>query len=492
MRKYRRFWPSALIGLVIVSARAPTLLPRLYPAALLRLLSRLRQDRRGATALLFAVSATALLGTVALAAEGGLLYLVQQRAQSAADLAAVAAASAAEARTRGAALAAGIEVAGLNGFGTSSETTLAVRNPPANGTFKGNNQAYEVEIRRRQPLALAGALFGQPEGEVGARAVAMLKGSTQVCLLALNGTVSVSSFSKFTAQGCALGANGTGAGAVKIDNSGSFSAQGVVTAGTCSGCTNSNVKLTEGYQDRAPAIADPYAKLNNLTVPNPPCTASTTIQFTSRAEIPRYEQTGTAFCNASYRIGKDSKIALDPGTYIFRDASLTISSLSELTCNGCTFILVGTGSGTTASFSAENLSSFACENCTIALLGSKPGQVNFTSLSTARLTAPLTNSYDPALSGMIIVRSDSGPVGSSSSPTLRMSNLSSIDLLGGIYVPNGYTKITSMSAPNPSTCLPIVVGTLEIGQLSNFPFDVSGCPARKTAIPEIRVPRLVE
>ncbi|MDJ0391284.1 pilus assembly protein TadG-related protein [Roseomonas sp. E05] len=455
---------------------------------------RLRHDRRGATALLFAVSATALLGVVALAADGGLLYLVQQRAQSAADTAAIAAASAAETRTRDAALAAGIEVAGLNGFAGSGDTTLAVRNPPASGVFKDNMQAYEVEIRHRQPLAMAGALLGQPEGEIGVRAVAMLKGTTQVCLLALNGTVSVASFSKFSAQGCALGANSTGSGAVKIDNSGSFSAQGVVTAGTCSGCTNRNVTLAEGYQEQAPAIANPYARLNNLTAPNPPCTTTNPKDFTfnTRAQMPPYEQTGTAFCNQAYKIGSDSKVPLDAGTYIFHNASLTISSLSELTCDGCTFILVGTGTGTTASFSAENLSRFLCDNCTVALLGSSPGQVNFTSLSSARITAPRVNSYDPALNGMIIVRSDSGPTGSSSNPTLRMSSLSSIALLGGIYVPNGYTRITNMSAPDPSTCLPIVVGTLEIGQLSNFPFDVSGCPARNTAVPEIRVPRLVE
>jgi len=456
-------------------------------------LRRLRRDRRGATALLFAVSATALLGAVALAADGGLLYLVQQRAQNAADTAAIAAASAAETRTRDAALAAGAEAAALNGFASSGETTLAVRNPPTAGAFKDNMQAYEVEIRHRQPLAMAGALLGRSEGEIGARAVAMLKGTTKVCLLALNGTISVANFSKFSAQGCALGANGTGAGAVKIDNSGSFSAQGVVTAGTCSGCTNRNVALAEGYQEKAPAIANPYAKLDKLVAPDPPCTTNATRDFDRKTQMPPYEQTGTAFCNGAYSIGQSSTVVLDPGTYIFRDASLTIGNLSELDCNGCTFILVGTNSGTTpASFSAQSLSKFLCDNCTIALLGSNPGQVNFTSLSSARLTAPKLNAFDEAMSGMIIIRSDSGPTGSSGSPTLQMSSLSSIALLGGIYVPNGYTKITSMSAPNPSTCLPMVVGTLEIGQLSNFPFDVSGCPDRNTAVPEIRVPRLVE
>jgi len=432
---------------------------------------------------------------VALAADGGLLYLGQRRAQNAADLAAVAAASAAETRTRNAALAAGSEVAGLNGFTSANGATVSVRSPPAEGAFKNNSQAYEVEIRYRQPLAMAGALLGQPEGEVSGRAVAMLKGTTQVCLLALNGTVSVTNFSKFTASGCGLGANGTGTGAVKIDNSGSFSAQGAVTAGTCSGCTNPNVKLAEGYQDRAPAVANPYARLDSLTAPDPPCTSSTFTTYNSNngsGPMRPFEQTGTAYCNAAYMLGNDNSMTLASGTYVFRNASLTVSNLSSFNCNGCTFIMVGTGSGTTASFAAQGLSTFNCDNCTIALLGSSPGKVSFSNLSSARISAPVTNSYDPALSGMIIARANSGPSGSSGSPTLLMSNLSAISILGGVYVPNGHARISNMSAPNPSTCLPLVAGTLEIGQLSNFPFDVSGCPARNTAVPEIRVPRLVE
>jgi hypothetical protein len=455
--------------------------------------SRLRRDRRGATALLFAVSATALLGAMALAVDGGLLYLTQRRAQSAADTAAVAAASAGEIRTRAAALAAADEVARLNGFGSAEDTTLTIRTPPASGPHQGSSRAYEVEIRRRQPLTMAAALFGQPEADIRVRAVAMLKGVTKICMLALNGTASFTNYGQVDARGCGIGANGTGSGAVNIgSNGGRFSAQGVVTAGTCTGCTNQNVSLSEGYQNNAPRIANPYSGLDALTPPDPPCTTNTRIQFDSKLEMPAFEQTGTAFCNASYTVGQDSRVELDPGTYIFRNASLTIRSLSELRCNGCTFILIGTGAGTTASFTAQNLSSFLCDNCTIALLGSHPGQISFTSLSSARITAPRVNAYSTDLNGMILVRADSGATGSSSKPTLNMSNLSSIELLGGIYVPNGYTKITSMSAPNPSTCLPLVVGSLEVGQLSNFPFDVSGCPGRNTAVPEITVPRLVE
>lgn len=92
--------------------RAPSTRPLPQPAGWRGALRRLRHDRRGATALLFAVSATALLSMVALAADGGLLYLGQRRAQNAADLAAVAAASAAETRTRNAALAAAARLQG--------------------------------------------------------------------------------------------------------------------------------------------------------------------------------------------------------------------------------------------------------------------------------------------------------------------------------------------------------------------------------------------
>lgn len=456
------------------------------------LVSRLQRDQRGATVVLFAVSATALLGAVALVTDGGLLYLTQRRVQSAADAAAIAAASAAERRSSSSAMAAATEVATLNGFTNAADTTVVVRNPPASGPHRDNSQAYEVTIRRQQRMALAAGLFGLGDSNIGARAVAVLSGRTQVCMLALNGTVSVKNFSKFEAKGCSIGANGTGAGAVQIDNSGSFTAQGVITAGTCSGCTGSKVSLTEGYEEHAPPVPNPYAYLDQLAAPNPPCTTDTNTRFTSRTQMPRFEQTGTAFCNAAYTVGNSNKVELDAGTYIFRNASLTISSLSELNCNGCTFVLVGTGTGTTASFNTESLSSFICDNCAVVLLGSSPGQVSFNSLSKARFTAPATNRYDSALNGMIIVRANSGPTGSSSNPTMRMASLSSIELAGGIYVPNGYARISNMSAPAPSTCLPMVVGTLEIGQLSSFPFDVSGCPSRNTPVPQVMAPRLVE
>ncbi|MFC7610687.1 TadE/TadG family type IV pilus assembly protein [Teichococcus aestuarii] len=467
--------------------RLPLLLSRLGGPA-----SRLRRDRRGATVVLFALSATALLGAVALITDGGLLYLTQRRVQSAADAAAIAAASAAGTRSSTAALAAATEVATLNGFTTDAETTVQARNPPDSGPYMNNGQAYEVTIRRRQPMALAATLFGMGDSDVSARAVAMLKSQMQVCLLALNGTAKVSSFSKFEMRGCAIGANATGSKAVQIDQAGSFSAQGVVTAGLCDGCTNTNVKLTDGYQEQMPPISNPYAPLDKLTPPDPPCTTSSTTSFNSTMRIPRYEQSQTAFCNKAYFVENDGVVVLDAGTYIFRNASLTFRSLSEVRCNGCTFILVGTGAGTTASFTAATLSQFLCDNCSIVLLGSQPGQVTFSSISKARLTAPATNTYDSALNGMIITRANAGPAGTSSNPTLNLSNLSAIDLLGGIYVPNAFTRISNMSAPNPSTCLPVVAGTLEVGQLSNFPFDVSGCPGRNTKVPQVMVPRMVE
>lgn len=481
-------WPSCTLEWFrAVPFRLIHLLSRLGGPA-----SRLRRDRRGATVVLFAVSATALLGAVALITDGGLLYLTQRRVQSAADAAAIAAASAAGTRSSTAALAAATEVAALNGFTTDAETTVLARNPPASGPNMNNGQAYEVTIQRRQPMALAATLLGMGEGEVGARAVAMLKGQMQVCLLALNGTTKISSYSSFEMRGCALGANATGSKAVQIDQAGSFIAQGVVTAGLCDGCTNTNVTLTDGYQERMPPISNPYASLDKLAAPDPPCTTSTTTSFNSNTRMPRYEQSRTAFCNKAYFVENSGAVVLDAGTYIFRNASLTFRSLSEVRCNGCTFILVGTGSGTTASFTVANLSQFHCNNCSIVLLGSQPGQVTFSSINKATLTAPANNAYDPALNGMIITRANAGPTGTSSNPTLNLSNLSEIDLLGGIYVPNAFTRISNMSAPNPSTCLPVVAGTLEVGQLSKFPFDVSGCPGRNTKVPQVMVPRMVE
>ncbi|MFC0408550.1 TadE/TadG family type IV pilus assembly protein [Roseomonas elaeocarpi] len=424
-------------------------------------------DRRGSVALAFAASAVVLCGFAALSAEGGMLYLVQRRAQSTADAAALAAVTALNVRGRTVAFSAGREVAGLNGFAADARTTLAVNSPPATGAQSGNSQAFEVVLTRKTETALAGAVLGLREVTVRARAVATLQSSAPACLVALSGALTISNSSSFNSSGCAIGSNAAIAGAVTLAQSNSSIVTRMVsTVGTCSGCDNTRYTLTEGYRANAAPITNPYAGLDAKLKPSFSGTAqcqNNKATSISTSPVP-IETSGKAYCG-NLSIGNASSIPFPSGTYVFYNASLTIGSLSSVSCSGCTFLF----------------------------LGDNAGSLSISNTSSVTMTAPALNKYDSDYNGMLFYRAaTASAAGSSSSPTLNLQSVSSFNLSGGIYFPNAYVRVGNVSSASPSSCLPLVGGTLEIGQLSGFRFDVSGCSTFNTGTGQVVVARLVE
>jgi hypothetical protein len=450
--------------------------PRPWLRAARPLLATCRANCQGVSSIVFALSATVMLGMAALATDGGLLYLTQQRLQNAADAAATAAASARQYRTRQQALDAAQEVAALNGF-DAVDDTIIVRNPPSTGALATNDAAFEVILRRRQPVFLMPALLGEETALVGVRAVALLKTTKEVCFLALRGGVLIQNTSRITFDGCSVGSNSTATGAVTIPQSNnSFTAQSVVTAGTCAGCESTlpssyyrYMMLADGYQDGADRIANPYAELDAAPAPGESCSADQQLSF--QASMKPYAETGTVYCGVNgqslYKVENTGAVTFRSGTYIFKNASLSIGSIASFACSGCTFVFIG----------------------------DTPGTFSITNTSKAVMSAPAFNSDSSAYDGMLIYRranASGQSSGSSGNPTLNMQSVSSFDFSGGIYLPNAYARFSNTSGFSSRNCLAIVAGSLEISSLSTAQINSSGCKQDNLSVATVQVPRLVE
>ena len=416
--------------------------------------------RRGATAVVFAVAGTVLIGMAGLATEGSALFLAERDTQDGADAAAMAAASAYQFRGRSAALHAAVEVAGRNGF---DQAMVTVKNPPDAGGLAGAANAFEVLIEKRFHFTLSRIFTGDRTAAVTGRAVAVLQSTTPACILTLAGSLTIRNSSAFQAPGCAVGSNAPGVSVVIPESNSSVVARAVMSLGTCNGCTNSRWDFAEGYQEHAPPLTNPYAALDAKSYVT--ATGAACLNTTALAAKGPIAPTGAnkAYC-ASVTVSNTSAVTFTPGTYVFQNASLTIGSISSFACEGCTFIFRGTN----------------------------PGNLSITNTSTANITAPQSNSDDADYNGIMFYRAPGGAAGSSGAPNLNLQSVSTFNLAGGIYFPDSYVRIGNVSSSSSAECLSLVAGTIEIGSLSRFSFDVAGCPTYGTAVASARIARLVE
>ncbi|GGC50783.1 hypothetical protein GCM10011504_31510 [Siccirubricoccus deserti] len=405
---------------------------------------------------MFAVIATVLVCSAALATEGGLLYLTRRNAQSGADAAAIAAASAYQYRGREAALAAATEVARRNGFTDG----VTVNNPPSAGVAAGNDFAFEVQISKSIPLPLSSLMTRRTTTVVASRAVALLFGRVPACVVALTGSVTIKNGGSFEAPGCAVASNAPGA-SVNIGSLSSVTTPMVTAMGTCNGCTDKRYSIGE-IREHAPPVSNPYAYLDNMARPTVSGASCLTAPPDTKVPI---APTGPnrAYCS-SVTLSIGDGMTLSPGIYVFQNGSLTIGNGSGFNCAGCTFVFTGTS----------------------------PGSLSISSTSKVTMSAP-TSATDPDYAGVLFYRVPSAtPSGSSDDPTLHLHSVATFDLRGGIYFPRAYAKINSLSSTATTGCLALVAGTVEISSVAKYRFDVSDCPNYSTAVPTTRAARLVE
>jgi hypothetical protein len=436
----------------------------------LRLAAKALRDRRGTVATAFAVSATALIGMVALAAEGGVWQLQQRNSRTAADLGALAGANAIEAGTNVVNVA--TDAVTRNGFtqgGDNGRTSVNVFRPPVSGAYAGRSDAVEVVVRQTQNLGMARIALGAAP-LVQSRAVAINALDVNACILALDGGLSLGGNSTTNANRCAMAANSTQYG-INIFGSATVRASDLVTTGACTGCTGSDV-WTDNTRTAKPAVTanrpnrvtDPYRNLQNWTPSPPPCRTQPLPINTFIAANP----SDGAICN-NVSIGPNDTLRLNPGIYYFNGASLAIRGTVQS---------IGTG-GVTLVFTNSNNPNDV-------------GTIKINAQSTVNLTGPSTSLIPgyPEGKGVVIYRDaraqNNGPQNES-----HLNGGATMRLFGAVYLPTSDVQVNGNSGQTYSTCMPIVGYSLSFSGTANTTVDVSGCN-NFTGVPTLRVARLVE
>jgi len=142
-------------------------------------MKHISRTRRGAVAVLIAVSLTGMLAVMAFALDGGLLQDKRRAVQAAADAAALAASDDMWAHygtnngtdPDGTALASALATASADGYNNDSTTNrITVNSPPASGNFAGKAGYAEVIIQYNEPRFFSG-IFGSGTMAVKARSV---------------------------------------------------------------------------------------------------------------------------------------------------------------------------------------------------------------------------------------------------------------------------------------------------------------------------------
>lgn len=196
-----------------------------------------RWRRRGVVAIFIAVSLTLIVGVVAIAVDGGMLFLELRRARAVADASAMAAAaelfehypSDRGTDPNGGARRAAFRVAKLNGYPVGGETTVTVNIPPASGTYQGRTDFAEV-IVTKQVQRTFGLLWGDEPIPVTARAVARgswIQANAGVLILDYDDRASLTAQGNgaLTETGGPVIVNSSNASALVSTGNGSLSAQ---------------------------------------------------------------------------------------------------------------------------------------------------------------------------------------------------------------------------------------------------------------------------
>jgi len=295
--------------------------------------SRSKAHRPALVASLVAVSLVGLLGVVAIALEGGLLFETRRHIQAAADAAALAAATdlyenyAANkgADPDGTAAKSAKTTAAANGY-SSANATVTVNIPPKSGAFKGKTGYAEVVIQYSQPRSFS-RIWNSADLVVSTRAVARPNvNPPNIGLLLLDPSMA----GALTAKG-----NGavvvTGGGMAMIDSSASDAIQ--MNGNAAASAPQINIVGNPGYQggiltgkvnSGAASELDPLAA---LPAPDPTGMASYTFSDSKGSQTlqPGRYTGGISATQAS--------ITLSPGIY-YLDGGLDLSGQASISGTG--------------------------------------------------------------------------------------------------------------------------------------------------------------
>jgi hypothetical protein len=456
------------------------------------LFRRLRTDRHGATAVVFAMGATVLIGLLGLATEGGTWYLEKRHGQNAADAAATAGALAlASGATQSEAVTSARSLATSNLYTSGGITNVAITNVTV-----GTSPGIQAVLTRRPPRLFSG-LFLHNDPIISETAVAIVSANGgNACMLAGGGGLNFAGSTLINASNCALASNKTGSDSVQFTGNKATVSNGTLIAeGGCSNCGNS-----AGYLTYQPPTTNPYAAIYNMdtgsgmNMPNfsgSHCLALPSVTPTTPPLVPWSAGTQNAYCGTNGNSAGSTLsttggdvVTFVPGTYFFKDASLTFNG-GTVRCLGCT----PGGAGVTIILTGTN--------------ANKIGSISIGGGATVNLNAPATNDWcHNAVSGCSPATAFDGVLfymdkiahttnGNGNAP-VTLSGNGNVHLTGGMYFPTAnVTYSGDVSASNSAQACTEIVG-YQFNITGNSTLNISGCSADGTSVAHTKSVQLVQ
>ncbi|MDF3073414.1 MAG: hypothetical protein K0S54_1081 [Alphaproteobacteria bacterium] len=422
-----------------------------FPRAL-RVLRRLLSQENGNTLMVVAASMPAVMMSLGLGVEGGMMYLLRRQAQTAADAAAISGGMELVRGQHAAVTGAGRAASAANGFTNGGVVSVAVNNPPEQGTYATDPAAVEAVVSRPHPLLFA-SLFNAVDPMISARAVAKVHVAGEACVLALRPNairgVETSGSASVNLQGCTLAANTKSSSALYMSGSGALYAESLWSAGGIYISGSSSTQFEQPPMEYMWPLPDPYASLPIPTGGG--CTTTNASYSAATVTInPGVYCGGISF-------GSGANVTLNPGTYYVRDGNFNVKAQAVVKGTGVTIILTGTTASTV-------------------------GAVDINANTDVTLSAP-TGSSD-TYRGLTFVQQRNGTADS------KFNGGSRTKISGGIYFPN--TRVTwngdnTYAAPD---CTQVVAAVVTF--TGNTTLNNAGCKVRGVKPVSVDLVRLVE
>lgn len=402
--------------------------------AIRNLVGRFRRDESGNYLIIMGIAMPALIGTAGLGTEEGFWLYRHHLAQSAADAAAISAATgySADPNTDVVTQARGVAAQyGFAGGGTNS-VMVTVNKPPKSGKYTNSTNAVEVYVQETRPRLLS-AIFGNQRVIIKSRAVALANGGLG-CMLSLDKTASnagnLQGNPVINLTNCtAYDNSNAAANALNVGGTASLNALSVYVTGGISG--DANITTTRGIVTGANPIPDPYANTSYNSYAG--CNYNNLSEHSSVTLNPG------VYCNG-LQLNAGAVVTLNPGVYYMDRGTLFI--------NGGTTI---TGSGVTIVFTSSTGQHYA----TATINGG----------ATVNLTAPTSG----PTSGIVMFGDRNMPVGT----TFSLNGGSGQGFGGAIYLPKAALAYAGGAAAN-TNCTEVIADTINFVGNSTLAVNCAG------------------
>ena len=470
-----------------------------HGAARLRALAdRLWADRRGGTAVLTALGATALMGFAGLGVDVAYWELSGRKLQSAADAAALATSiavsagdTASQVSNTALAVAAGYGfVNGQNGVTVTTSTNA--------GSSKNEVQ---VKIAQQEPRYFS-RIFFSTSPTISATAVAKPPGNTgagQMCLMALDeaaadtGTVSLSgsisgclggsydpSTGSCTSPTCDLYNDSPNATGTTFTGGAALTAAHILLSGSYNLGGSSTISPNPPSTYVAPT-PDPYSQLaitaasNTMTVSDPyflisnsysACSGSSKIDVNAGNQV---TVNPGVYCEIDVEGG--GQLTMNPGTYVIDRGNLKIKSgtgnYGSLSGSGVTIILTSSHCTTTAEFSCSDIGTVQLgSQVTVTLMAPTetatsgiPGIAIWVDKRAAQANNPLNGGANQNINGVIYMPSQTANYSGGSStlvnniPATACTQVIAynVSISGNTYLTHSYCSQLNIPVRDPAS-----------------------------------------